>query len=241
MRQKGSAMTAPLVPAEVDLTGFDYFPLYVARLFGSGFHAKASDSEWRAGVTLWLKSWDQHPPGSLPDDDLELCHLAELGRDQKTWRKLKRMALHGWELADDGRLYHAVIAEVVNDAWERKQSRRSRTSAAREARLLQRQSQTNWLARDRQTDRQTKPLNPLRDGEGDQDLFSTNGFKHVAAAAKSAIETRRRELEAIGWNRAMSRSDPVDVVQPRSADEIAIVEAEVAAVRERIAQRQGAA
>lgn len=141
-------MTAPLVPIDVDLSGFDYFPLYVARLFGSGFHARASDSEWRAGVTLWLKSWEQHPPGSLPNDDIDLCHLAELGRNQKIWRKLKPMALHGWELADDGRLYHAVVAEVVNDAWDRKCSSRLRTSAAREARLSQRKKSPVTFARE---------------------------------------------------------------------------------------------
>jgi hypothetical protein len=168
-------MTAPPVASEVDLSGFDYFPMYVARLFGSGFHSKASDSEWRAGVTLWLKSWDQHPPGSLPNDDIELCRLAELGRDQKTWRKLKGMALHGWEAADDGRLYHSVVAQVVNDAWERKLARRSRTSAAREARLLQRAKNPVTLARDRQT-RQTNPLNPPPGGEGD-DLLKWNGVK----------------------------------------------------------------
>ena len=30
------------------------------------------------GGTLWLKSWDQVPAGSLPDDDVDLCRLAEL-------------------------------------------------------------------------------------------------------------------------------------------------------------------
>lgn len=130
-------MAAPLVDPAADLSDVPYFPLLRARLFCSIFHAQASDSEWRAGVTLWVKSWDQHPSGSLPNNDPELCRLAELGRDYRKWRKLKPMALHGWELADDGRLYHRVVAEVVNYAWENKLSRQLRTSAAREARLLQ--------------------------------------------------------------------------------------------------------
>ena len=33
-------------------------------------------------MTLWLKAQDQVPAGSLPGDDVELCRLAELGRDQ---------------------------------------------------------------------------------------------------------------------------------------------------------------
>ena len=36
----------------------------INRLFGSSFHARASDAEWRAGVTLWLKSFHQVPAGS---------------------------------------------------------------------------------------------------------------------------------------------------------------------------------
>lgn len=135
-------MSAPPVPAEVDLAEFRYFPLIIDRLFGSAFHARASDTEWRAGVTLWLKAYRQHPAGSLPDDDIELCRLAELGRDLKTWRKIKPMALHGWFLADDGRLYHKTVAEVVTEAWERKIAHRNRTEPARAARLLQRQQQS---------------------------------------------------------------------------------------------------
>lgn len=127
-------MTEPLVPPDADLRGFPYFPLYRARLFASTFHVKANDGEWRAGVTLWLKSWDQVPAGSLPNDDAELCHLADLGRDLKRWRKLKAMALHGWKLGDDGRLYHHTVAEYVNAALVSKQSKQDRTAAARAAR-----------------------------------------------------------------------------------------------------------
>lgn len=109
----------PLVPADADLKDFAFTPIYRARLFGSAFHAKASDAEWRAGVTLWLKSQDQKPAGSLPADDVELCRLAELGRDMKTWKKIKAMALHGWFECSDGRLYHEEVAAAVVRAWTR--------------------------------------------------------------------------------------------------------------------------
>ncbi|HGM8473132.1 TPA: DUF1376 domain-containing protein [Pseudomonas aeruginosa] len=81
-------------------------PLDIARLFGSEFHARASDGEWRAGLTLWLKSYHQVPAGSLPDDDVALARLAEYGRDLKSWRAVKDGALHGWVKCSDGRLYH---------------------------------------------------------------------------------------------------------------------------------------
>lgn len=130
----------PLTPSEADLQDFPYTPIYRAWLFGSSFHAKANDAEWRAGVTLWLKAQDQKPAGSLPDDDLELCRLAELGRDTKTWKKLRPRALHGWFKCSDGRLYHEVVAKVTNEQWQEKLDQRNRTRNARIAALEKRLS-----------------------------------------------------------------------------------------------------
>lgn len=131
MTSMSDELPPPLVSPEVDLRDFPYTPLFRARLFGSGFHARADDAEWRAGVTLWLKSWDQNPSGSLPDDDIELARLAELGRDVKTWLRVKAMALRGWVRCSDGRLYHRVVAEGINEAWQSKVDQRTRTAKAR--------------------------------------------------------------------------------------------------------------
>ena len=114
----------PLVPADVVLRDFPFFPLDIARLFNSRFHAIASDAEWRAGVTLWLKSYHQVPAGSLPSDDIELARLAEFGKNLKNFLKVKPVALHGWIECADGRLYHRTVAEKVIDAWTRKQQQR---------------------------------------------------------------------------------------------------------------------
>lgn len=130
-----SDLPLPMTPADSDLRDFPHTPLFRARLFGSSFHARATDSEWRAGVTLWLKSWDQVPAGSLPEDDIELCRLAELGRDAKAWKKLKGGALRGWTLCSDGRLYHPVVAEGVNTAIDAKLKQRLKTAKARIAAL----------------------------------------------------------------------------------------------------------
>jgi len=117
-------LPAPLTPADCDLRDFAFIPIDIVRLFGSEFHASASDAGWRAGVTLWLKSWHQVPAGSLPDDDAMLARLAELGRDAKGWKKIKPEALHGWELCSDGRLYHRVVAEKALEAWLEKLKQR---------------------------------------------------------------------------------------------------------------------
>lgn len=109
--------------------------MFRSRLFGSTFHARATDGEWRAGVTLWMKSWDQVPAGSLPTDDIDLCRLAELARDIKTWKKVKDGALRGWVLCTDGRLYHPVVAEGINNAIDHKAKQRAKTAKARVAAL----------------------------------------------------------------------------------------------------------
>ena len=133
----------PLVGAEVDLRDFDFVPIFRRRLFASRFHHLASAPEWRAGFILWLKSWDEVPAGSLPNDDRELCALAECGRDMREWRKVKRWALHGWTLCGDGRLYHPTVAEIALEAWERKQANRHRTEAATAARRVKRDVQVD--------------------------------------------------------------------------------------------------
>ncbi len=110
----------PFVPPGVDLRAFGFTPLYRARLFGSEFHALANGDEWRAGVTLWLKSYDQVPAGSLPAGDAQLARLAEL--PAAAWALVRERALHGWIRCSDGRLYHRVIAELVLSAWAEKRT-----------------------------------------------------------------------------------------------------------------------
>lgn len=124
-------MTEPLTPPECDLRDFEFMPLKVVRLRDSAFTAKASGDEFRAGVLLWSASWHQVPAGSLPNDDHELAQLAGYGRVIKEWRKVKTMALHGWMLCSDGRLYHETVAGVANDAWTGKLRQRHATECSR--------------------------------------------------------------------------------------------------------------
>lgn len=121
--------TSPLVPSVVDLRDFPFMPVDIVRLLGSEFHTRANDSEWRAGVTLWMRSYHQVPAASLPNDDDALCRLADLGRDLKTWRKVKANALHGWIECSDGRLYHKVVAEKALEAWLEKLAQRKASGA----------------------------------------------------------------------------------------------------------------
>lgn len=103
---------APPVPVDADLRHYPDMPLEVARLRDSGI-ALADAEVFRCAVLLWCASWHQVPAGSLADDDVELCSLVGLGRDLRTWRKVRNAALRGWHLFADGRLYHPVVCEKV--------------------------------------------------------------------------------------------------------------------------------
>ena len=107
-------MAAAPIPADADLRGFRTTPIFRVKLFNSWFEAHASDAEWRAGVTLWLKSWDQVPAGSLPNNDVELARLTN--RPLKAWLRVRDIALHRWSLHNDGRLYHPVVTDSVLSA-----------------------------------------------------------------------------------------------------------------------------
>jgi hypothetical protein len=133
-------VTAPLVPPDVVIPRLPWVPVYADRLWDSNFFAVATDAEFKAAFCLWLKSWNQTPPGSLPNDDRLLCRLAELNGNLAKWGKVKRLALRNWILCEDERLYHPVVAELVIDAANQLNKKKARTEAARAARLSNRDS-----------------------------------------------------------------------------------------------------
>lgn len=121
----------PLVPADTDLRDFVFMPLDVVRLRDSSLAVHATGEEFRAAVLLWCAAWHQIPAASLPDDDAVLAQLAGFGRVVKEWRKVRNGALRGWVKCNDGRLYHPVVAEKANEAWDAKREQRWRTECAR--------------------------------------------------------------------------------------------------------------
>lgn len=124
----------PPVPADCDLRDFAFMPLDVARLRDSDFAAIASGEEFRAAVLLWCASWHQVPAASLPSDERALSLLAGYGRDLRGWAKVRAAAMHGWYLASDGRMYHPVVAEKAQEAWDRRNHERERKASWRRGR-----------------------------------------------------------------------------------------------------------
>lgn len=122
-----SDLPIPMTPMDSDLRGMEWMPLFGARLFTSSFAAHAADAVFRAALRLWWAAWLQVPSASLPDDDLELCELAGLGRDRKAWAKMRAAdVLHGFVKCADGRLYHPVLAPQAKVAWEKRVKERER-------------------------------------------------------------------------------------------------------------------
>lgn len=112
------ALPSPLIPADVDLTGMKYMPLYIERLRRSRANVLAA-SEPAAGFSmrlLWEESWWSVPAGSLEDDELTLAGAARCSRAD--WKQRKPVALYGWVLCSDGRYYHPVICEIAWETWQ---------------------------------------------------------------------------------------------------------------------------
>jgi hypothetical protein len=116
----------PFVPADADLRGYEFMPLYGARLRDSAHNTKCTDAQFRASINLWWSAWQQVPAASLPTDEQELCRLADLGRDMKAWAKVRDVAMRNFVLCRDGRYYHSYLAPVAIRAWEDRQKYRAR-------------------------------------------------------------------------------------------------------------------
>jgi hypothetical protein len=101
------------VPIDADLRHYQTMPLEVGRLRDSDIASIADSEAFRCAVLLWCAAWHQVPAGSLPNDDGTLARMAGLGRDQRTWRRLKPEALRGFHRFAGGRLYHRIVCEKV--------------------------------------------------------------------------------------------------------------------------------
>ena len=158
---KDTALPEPMTPADCDLRGMEWMPLYGGRLFGSDFDAHATDAEWRAALQLWWAAWNQVPAASLPDDDVALCRLAGFGRDVKAWRKVKERALYGFAKCNDGRLYHKALVGFANESWQRRlkdRERKARFRADKERREAQGGTRTE----------RGHDMEPMGDGTADE-------------------------------------------------------------------------
>lgn len=117
----------PLVPADVDLRGFTGFMLDVERLLASELVALGTAEECWYALMLWCRAWQQQPPASLPNDDRVLAAFSRAG---SKWKKVRDLALRGFVLCNDGRLYHKVLSEEAKTAWDKRKKYQERSAKA---------------------------------------------------------------------------------------------------------------
>lgn len=124
----------PLVPADVDLRAYDWFPLKHKQLRRSTWWLRASDRAKAISVELWCASYEEVPAGSLPDDDMALSDAVGFGRrDLSQWLAVKDEVMSAWTLCSDGRWYHPTMADVANEAWQVRADKRERERLKKQA------------------------------------------------------------------------------------------------------------
>lgn len=124
---------APLVSAEIVLTGHHYVPIDI-KLVTESELAFLSDAGFRAAITLMLKSWNETPATSLPNDDRLLANLAGFGRGPSAladWAGVKDEALSAFVLCDDGRWYCPAMVGKAEEVHHAVQMRKAKSDAGR--------------------------------------------------------------------------------------------------------------
>lgn len=119
----------PPYPPDTRAKGYR-FELDYERILQSDTWALASMRQRPLLLMAWFVAWQQTPCGSLPDSD-ELI-AARIGMDTAEFQQNRVILLRGWEKADDGRLYHPVVSEMVLEMLARKTRETQRKANYRE-------------------------------------------------------------------------------------------------------------
>jgi uncharacterized phage protein (TIGR02220 family) len=134
-------LTEPLVPADIDLRGYEFIPLFGDRLFGSETWIGITADAKLAALQLWWRAYAKEvPASSLPNNDALLSNYAGYGTQTNAWRKVKPQAMRGFVLCTDERWYHPFVAELALEAWKGRKQHQLRTLKARIAALQKRRA-----------------------------------------------------------------------------------------------------
>ena len=149
----GTSDLEPLTPPDTDIRAVPWFKLDMLKLGHSEFLHVASNEELGAAVKLWMFAIHQVPAGSLPNNEVVLAQAAGYDHRKKAWQRVRGMALYGWALCSDGRLYHQTVAMTVLDILQSLQSRQNGGDDAME-RLREQNRRRQQRFKERQRDSQ---------------------------------------------------------------------------------------
>lgn len=179
----------PPIDPEIDLRDFQFMPLLVSQLLTSDTWLISSGDEAKAAVTLWCRAWHQVPAGSLPDDDRLLAGMSGAGAK---WKRVRDVALRGFERASDGRLYHAVICDAAKTAWKKKSDHRNRTKAASESRRKRTEAASSRSEQVERNDNRDGHRNDQRDDGATINVTSTKGQGQGQGEKKESYPEKER-------------------------------------------------
>lgn len=201
----------PMTSADIDVAGLDGFMLNAQRLLASELWALSTGDEFKAAMGLWCRAWQQTPAGSLPNDPRILASFASLTRNR--WESVKGMALRGFVLCSDGRLYHRVLCDEVRTAYEKRQAYRKRRDDDRERLRRWREGKTDSASSDDKTDDETRFATRVetdeklvRQGQGQE--YREGGDAPLAAAAGAASRPEGGDAKPIEADALALRAAP---------------------------------
>ena len=169
-----ASLQEPPIPSDADLRHMPGYMIDVQALLDNDLAARGDPAANWFAVLTWCAALHQVPAGSLPDDDDSLAWIVRLGRDVKTWRKMRAAgALRGWEKHSDGRLYHPMVTEKVLELLDKSRKGRAGGLASAKSRKTAKNSQVIENIDSKSNDRSTDVENGLnqqtnkgREGKG---------------------------------------------------------------------------
>jgi len=135
----------PFTPADLDLRNHGWMPFSIARMVDDPALVDGTAEQFRAAFRLWLKCWHQVPAASLPNDDRLLARWAGYDGNMPAWRKVREVALTGFVLCNDGRLYSGPWAHEALEAGKLKRDRELAKEADRVRKALSRADEKRKL------------------------------------------------------------------------------------------------
>lgn len=119
---------SPPYPADLEAKGWS-LDLDYEKIEQSDTWAIASAEQRPWLLMLWMVSWRQVPVASLPNDDRLIA--ARIGMAPALFTEWRSVLLSGWQLADDGRLYHKTLTQHALRMADKRSKDRARVAAFR--------------------------------------------------------------------------------------------------------------
>lgn len=205
-------MPEPMTTPDVDVRDLDGFMLNAERLLASELWALASGEEFKAAMGLWCRAWKQIPAGSLPNDQRVLASFA--GVTPHRWAKVREVALRGFLLCSDGRLYHHVLCADARRAFGRKEAMRAERDGDADRKRRERDDRARLFAQLRAAGHVLPYNTPTSDLRGMVDRMSREMSEDVTRDASRTVTVPQGQGQGQGQEETASSPPPSPAREP---------------------------